>query len=203
MSRTAIRTIELDPKIIRTALIAAQVLALLVYLMGAAFLLHTNGGTLFLFSLGAPFLILVAVVALAGVALYRYFRRQSLFAFALFEPGDILFQQGDCADFAYFIQKGEVEMIRRDGEGEIVIARLSEGQHFGESALISNTPHHATVRAATRVRVAMLGKKKFQHMLHFVHPAQGDIMHAVNQRAKKQDSKRAKMASQAPKGETT
>jgi hypothetical protein len=49
----------------------------------------------------------------------------------------------------------------------------------------------------------MLGKKKFQHMLHFVHPAQGDIMHAVNQQAKKQDSKRAKMASQGPKGETT
>jgi len=94
-------------------------------------------------------------------------------------------------------------MIRRDQEGETVIARLSEGQHFGESALISNTSHHATVRAATRVRVAMLGKKKFQHMLHFVYPAQGDIMHAVNQQAKKQDSKRARMSSQGPKGETT
>jgi hypothetical protein len=106
LSRTAIRTIELDPKIIRTALIAAQVLALLVYLMGAAFLLHTNGGTLFLFSLGAPFLILGSVVALAGVALYRYFRRQSLFAFARFEPGDILFQHGGLCRFCLFHSEG-------------------------------------------------------------------------------------------------
>jgi cyclic nucleotide-binding protein len=194
MSRHSIRTIELDPRIIRSALIGAQVLALMVYLMGAGFLFHTSGGTLFLFALAAPLLILAAVLALAGVAIYRYLRRNSLFAFALFEPGDFLVRQGDQADFAYFIQQGEVEVVRREEESETVIARIGEGQHFGETALISNTPHHATLRAATRVRVAMLGKKKFQHMLRFVHPAQEDIMHAVNQRARKQSAKRAKAA---------
>jgi CRP-like cAMP-binding protein len=78
----------------------------------------------------------------------------------------------------------------------MVIARLGEGQHFGETALISNAPQHATVRAVSRVRVAMLGKKKFQHMLRFVHPAQGDLMHAVNQRARKQSVEREKAAAQ-------
>ena len=196
MSRHSIRTIELDPRIIRSALIGAQVLALMVYAMGAGFLFHTNGGTLFLFALAAPLLIVAAVLALAGVAIYRYFRRHSLFAFALFEPGDFLVQQGDQADFAYFIQQGEVEVVRREKESETVIARLGEGQHFGETALIGNAPQHATVRAITRVRVAMLGKKKFHHMLRFVHPAQGDLMHAVNQRARKQSAERAEAAAQ-------
>jgi len=121
-------------------------------------------------------------------------RRSSLFAFALFEPGDLIFQQGDHGDFAYFIQQGEVEVIRRELEIESVIARLGKGHHFGETALISNAPQHATVRAKTRVRVAMLGRRKFLHMLRFVHPAQGDFMSTMNQRANNHAAKRAKSA---------
>lgn len=199
MRLPSVRTIEFDPRTIRWTLISAQLLALIVYLLAVAFLLRTSGGTLFLFSVAGPVLVLVATLALAGVALYRYLRRSSLFAFALFEPGDVILQQGDHGDFAYFIQQGEVEVIRRDGEIETMISLLSKGQHFGETALISNAPHHATVRAKTRVRVAMLGKRRFLHMLRFVHPSQGDIMSAMNQQATKQAVKRAKAAAQSKK----
>lgn len=197
MSGPAIRTIELDPRIIRWALIAAQLFALIVYLLGLGFLLRASGGTLFLFSIATPILIILATLALAGVALYRYLRRSSLFAFALFEPGDCICTQGDQGDFAYFIQQGEVEVIRREQEVETVTARLGKGHHFGETALISNVPQHATVRARTRVRVAMLGRRKFLHMLRFVQPAQADFMSTMNQRASKQASKRAKSAARS------
>src|SRR5579862_3677325 len=153
MSLPSVRTIELDPRIIRGTLITAQVLAIIVYLLDAGFLPRTSGGTLFLFTVAAPAMILVATLALGGVALYRYLRRSSLFAFALFEPGDVILQQGDHGDFAYFIQQGEVEVVRRDSEVETVIGLLRKGEHFGETALISNAPHQATVRARTRVRV--------------------------------------------------
>jgi hypothetical protein len=196
VSPRTIRTIEIDPRILRTSLVCAQVLALMVYLMGAGFLLRTSGGTLFLFALAAPILIVGAVVILACVAIYRYFRRNSLFAFALFEPGDILFQQGDQADFAYFIQEGEVEVLRREAQSEMVVERLCVGCHFGDTALISNAPHHTTVRATRRLRVAMLGKQKFLHMLRFVHPGQGDIMQSVNERAREQAARRAKTSAQ-------
>ncbi len=194
MSQPSVRTIELDHRFLRWALIAAQLFAVSVYLLGLGFLLRASGGTLFLFSIATPILILLATLALAGVALYRYLRRSSLFAFALFEPGDLIFQQGDHGDFAYFIQQGEVEVIRRDLEIETVIARLGKGHHFGETALINNAPHHATVRAKTRVRVAMLGRRKFLHMLRFVRPAHGDFMSTINQRATEQAVKRAKSA---------
>ncbi|MGA6988366.1 MAG: cyclic nucleotide-binding domain-containing protein [Terriglobales bacterium] len=202
MSAPSVWTIELDPRIIRWTLIGAQVLALIAYLLGAGFLLRASGGTFFLFSIATPAMILLATLALAGVALYRYLRRSSLFAFALFEPGDLILQQGDEGDFAYFIQQGEVEVIRRDEQVETVTALLRKGQHFGETALISGAPHHETVRARTRVRVAMLGKRKFLHMLRFVHPAQGDFMSAMNQRATKQAAKRAKSAAQSRKDQS-
>jgi CRP/FNR family transcriptional regulator, cyclic AMP receptor protein len=197
MSGPAVRTIELDPRFIRWALIGAQAFAMIVYLLGLGFLLRSSGGTLFLFSIATPILILLATLTLAGVALYRYLRRSSLFAFALFEPGDLIFQQGDHGDFAYFIQQGEVEVIRREQEIETVIARLGKGHHFGETAIISNVPQHATARAKTRVRVAMLGRRKFLHMLRFVQPAQGDFMSTMNQRASMQAAKRAKSAAQS------
>jgi hypothetical protein len=202
MSLPSVRTIELDPRIIRWTLISAQVLAIIVYLLAAGFLLRTSGGTLFLFTVAAPGMILVATLALGGVALYRYLRRSSLFAFALFEPGDVILQQGDHGDFAYFIQQGEVEMIRRDSDVETIIALLRKGEHFGETALISNAPHHATVRARTRVRVAMLGKRKFLHMLRFVHPAQGDVMSTMNQRATEQAARRARSAAKLRKAQS-
>ena len=197
MSPSAVRTIEVDPRFLRWALLGAQILALIVYLLSLAFLLRTTGGTLFLFSTVAPVLILLATVALAAVGLYRYLRRSSMFAFALFEPGDLIFQQGDHGDFAYFIQQGEVEVVRREQEVEFVIARLSEGHHFGETALISNAPHHAAARAKTRVRVAMLGKTKFLHMVRFVQPMQEDFMSTMNQRATEDAARRTKSAAQS------
>jgi Cyclic nucleotide-binding domain len=200
MNAPSIRTIELDPRTIQWTLIGAQVLALMAYLLGAAFLFRASGGTFFLFSIATPALILLATLALAGVALYRYLRRSSLFAFALFEPGDVILQQGDEGDCAYFIQQGEVEVIRRDEQVETVIGLLRKGEHFGETALIGGAPHHATVRARTRVRVALLGKRRFLHMLRFVNPAQGDIMSTMNQQATEQAAKRAKSTAESKKG---
>ncbi|HTS03942.1 MAG TPA: cyclic nucleotide-binding domain-containing protein [Candidatus Eisenbacteria bacterium] len=192
MSAPKVRTIELDPRSLRWALIFAQVLALFTYVLGVGFLFLTNGGTLFLFSVAAPTLTGLATLLLVAVAVYRYLRRNSLFAFALFEPGDIIVQQGDEGDFAYFIQKGEVEVVRRDLQGETLITTLGTGQHFGELALIENVPHEATVRAKTRVRLAMLGRRKFMHMLRFVGTTQEDIMSAFDQKAALQALKRAK-----------
>ncbi|MFY9801785.1 MAG: cyclic nucleotide-binding domain-containing protein [Candidatus Acidiferrales bacterium] len=197
MSAPSVRTIEVDPRILRWAVLGAQVLALVVYLLCLGFLLRTNGGTLFLFSTVAPVLILLATLALAAVALYRYHRRSSMFAFALFEPGDLIFQQGDHGDFAYFIQQGEVEVVRREQDVDTVIARHCKGHHFGETALISNAPHHGSARAKTRVRVAMLGRRKFLHMVRFVQPVQDDFMSTMNQRATEHAARRAKSAAQA------
>ena len=196
MKLPKVRTIEIDPRVLRSMLIGAQVFALITYLLGIGFLVHTNGGTLFLFSVAAPMLTITATLALAAVAFYRYLRRNSLFAFALFEPGDIIVQRGDPGDFAYFIQQGEVEVIRRGQEAEILIAKLGAGQHFGELALIDDAPQQAMFRAATRVRVAMLGRRRFLHMLRFVDPTQ-DFMSAMNRKATAQARIRAKARAEA------
>jgi CRP-like cAMP-binding protein len=76
-----------------------------------------------------------------------------------------------------------VEVVRKEDGAEQVVARLTKGEYFGEMALISNAPRNATVRSATPVRVAILGKQNFLSMLSLMPHTQEDIMKTVNVRA--------------------
>ncbi len=174
---------KLNSGFTRTLLIAAQVLALILFLLALEFLRHTTGGTLTLFSTFAPVLALLATIAVLGVALYRFSRRHSLFVIEDIEPGHLIFQQGEEGDCAYFIHSGEVEVVRREAGAEQVVARLTKGHYFGEMALISNAPRNATVRSLTPVRLAILGKQNFLTMLSLMPSTQEDIMKTVNMRA--------------------
>ena len=184
-----------DPPAVRIALTAAQVFALAAYLLGLGFLFRTSGGTLFLFSTAAPVLAGLAALAIATVVIYRFVRRQSLFVFAVFEPGDVICMQGEEGDWTYFIQSGEVEVVRTEDSVEHFITRLSKGHHFGEAALVSDTPHFATVRAVTRTRVAALGRRNFLSILRYTPFAKQDLFQTMNRKAIQQAARRARRKS--------
>jgi len=164
-------------------LIAAQVLALIALVLGLQFLVNTTGGTLFLFSSGAPMLVFAAVAILIGVAIYKYNTSHHLFDIESYEPGDIVFHEGDVGECAYFIHSGEVEVIREHQGQQQVIARLGKDQYFGEMALLTNNRRNATIRAASKVRVAALGKKNFMTLLSVLPGTKEDILKTVQARA--------------------
>lgn len=170
-------------------LIGAQLLALSVFILALVFLRTTTGGTLFLFSTIAPILAMLAALAVLGVALYRFLRRHSLFEIEEVKPGEVIFHQGDPGNCAYFVQEGEVEVVREENGTQRVLTKLSKGQYFGEMALISDAPRNATVRTVTSVRVAVLGKDNFLMMLRLLPHTQEDIMETMNARAMKSAEK--------------
>ncbi len=180
---------KFDSGLTKTLLIGAQILALLAYLMGLRFLIKTTGGTLFFFATIAPVLVGLAVLMLLGVLAYRFFKRHSLFGIETYNPGEVIFREGEEGDSAYFIHDGEFAVIREENGAEKVIARLSTGQYFGEMALISNAARNATVRAVTPGKVAVLGKENFLMMLKVMPSTQEDIIKKVNERAMKQVKK--------------
>src|SRR5919202_701648 len=56
---------------------------------------------------------------------------------AHYEPGAYIFRQGEPGNHFYMIAEGEVEVIREYSSGEqTVLARLGEGEYFGETALL-------------------------------------------------------------------
>ncbi|HET9491878.1 MAG TPA: FAD-dependent oxidoreductase [Methylomirabilota bacterium] len=79
-----------------------------------------------------------------------------------FEPGQVVFRQGDIGDLVYAIAKGEVEVTRESPGGKPeILARLGPGQWFGEMALISHAPRNATVHSATPLDVLTLDREAF------------------------------------------
>ncbi len=76
-------------------------------------------------------------------------------------PGDVLITQGDEGDAFYAIRSGRVD-VSRDG---VFIDSLSAGDHFGETALLTDRPRNATVTAHTPVRVFRLSRAGFDAII--------------------------------------
>jgi NADH dehydrogenase len=91
-----------------------------------------------------------------------------------FEPGDIIFEQGDLGDSVYVINEGECEVLcERRGEQEL-LATLSGGECFGEMALLSDRTRSATIRARTAMNVLIIPRGDFNKLRRSV-PAFGKV----------------------------
>jgi CRP/FNR family cyclic AMP-dependent transcriptional regulator len=165
-------------------LIVAQLLALTALALGLNFLIRTSGGTLFLFASVAPVLVFIAIVILAGVGIQRYNASHHLFDVETYAPGEAIIRQGDPGVCAYFIQEGQVEVVRQEQGQDQVIATLGKDEYFGEMALLSSAPRNATVRAQKETRVAALGKDNFIKLLAVLPQTQESILRTVQARAK-------------------
>ncbi len=64
-----------------------------------------------------------------------------------FQDGDIVFNSGDTADYAYVIMEGAVDIITETDKGPIVMVTLSQNQLIGELGLINNAPRISTLLA--------------------------------------------------------
>lgn len=189
MAKTATKIAKPHGSTVKKSLVVAQLLTLLAFVFALRFLHHTTGGTLFMFATVAPILVTIASISLIVVIVVEFRRRHSLFDFETYAPGQTIFRQGDDGDRAYFIHSGDVEVVREENGSEKVLARLTRGQYFGEMALLANQPRNATVRAATDLRVAVLGKRNFLLMLGSMPSTEKDILQTVHERALQQASK--------------
>jgi CRP/FNR family transcriptional regulator, cyclic AMP receptor protein len=169
----------------RNLLVAAQLITLSSLVLGLNFMMHTTGGTLFLFASFGPVLVGTAILIFAGVAIYRFRASHHLFQIETYKPGEVVFHQGEVGECAYFIHHGEVEVVKDD----VVVATLSKDHYFGEMALLSSAPRNATIRVSKEVQVAVLGKQNFLRLLNVLPATKEDILKTVQTRAMQQADK--------------
>ncbi len=83
---------------------------------------------------------------------------------AHYEPGDVIIREGDEGTCAYFIDSGEVEVVR-EVDGELKHLRTQKsGECFGEIALLSNIRRTTTVRCLSPVDVTIVPRDQFMHL---------------------------------------
>ncbi|PCI22310.1 MAG: hypothetical protein COB62_01665 [Piscirickettsiaceae bacterium] len=79
----------------------------------------------------------------------------------LLEPNEVLFHEHDLADEAYAIEQGWVSISKHDKEDhELVLANLSQGELFGELALLEGGERSATATAVTNTELIVIEKAK-------------------------------------------
>lgn len=66
-----------------------------------------------------------------------------------FEPGEVIFKQGDPADEFYIVRIGFVKVSQGRPGGDLVLQYLSRGQYFGEIALLARAEGKEATRTAT------------------------------------------------------
>jgi CRP-like cAMP-binding protein len=94
-------------------------------------------------------------------------RKQILDKFTMenFPSGAMVLEEGGAGDSLYIIKKGEVEAFTESPRGETLsLARLKEGDFFGEISLLTGRPRTASVKALRPVELARLDKKDFDQM---------------------------------------
>ncbi len=102
----------------------------------------------------------------------------------IYAPGDAICTYGDIGDSMYFINKGEVEVVSKDGNQ--VYATIKDGDFFGEIALLLKQPRNATIRAVGYCDLYLLSKESFDKVISDFPDFEKNIQKMAKERMSKQ-----------------
>jgi len=80
--------------------------------------------------------------------------------------GELVFDQGDAGDSFYIVYSGKIRILKKNEQGkEINLGVCMRGDHFGETALITENPRNATARAVEDSTLISIDKHLFNDYL--------------------------------------
>jgi CRP/FNR family cyclic AMP-dependent transcriptional regulator len=84
----------------------------------------------------------------------------------VFGPGDVIFREGDDPrDEAFMVHIGRVEVRKRVGGEDRLLAVLVKGDLLGELGLFGNSPRSATAVAAAPVTLVVIPGRRLNHLV--------------------------------------
>jgi len=99
-----------------------------------------------------------------------------------YPAGATIIEEGSTGDCAYIIEKGMVEVSVFREEKNLVLAVLSDGDIFGEMALVSGDVRSASVRAIIPTSVSVICRPYFQEKLSQTDPIIAMLMKLLLER---------------------
>ena len=80
-------------------------------------------------------------------------------------PGELLFQAGDASQELFVVLDGEVEVVRRDGTDEVVVAAFTAGGFIGELGLLTGQRRFLSARVTRAGRVLVIPQPEFRRLM--------------------------------------
>jgi CRP-like cAMP-binding protein len=96
-------------------------------------------------------------------------------------PGEVVIAEGRSSDGLYVVLHGAVRVSTRKDDKDIDLARLSEGEIFGEMSLLTRKPATATVTASGNAILLRLPRENFQELV-VTHPQILELVSELTER---------------------
>jgi len=76
--------------------------------------------------------------------------------------GHVIVHQGELGTKLFMIAKGEVRVLRQGRHGDVEVARMRDGDFFGEMCILEHLPRSASVQAVTETNLVLLSYAAFE-----------------------------------------
>jgi CRP/FNR family transcriptional regulator, cyclic AMP receptor protein len=82
-----------------------------------------------------------------------------------YQPGDVLFREGESGEVMFVIQSGAVRITKLIGGDHKVLAVLGPGEFLGEMAILNGKPRTATATVVDATRCLVIEAKTLESMV--------------------------------------
>lgn len=102
---------------------------------------------------------MVLIEVIKDIPLFRNLKRRQLKLLTkylhqrYYKKSEVIFNEGDRGQGLYIIIEGKVEVYKSQGSKKRLMARLKNGDFFGEFALLDKLPRSATAQAVSNSKV--------------------------------------------------
>jgi ABC-type lipoprotein export system ATPase subunit len=114
-----------------------------------------------------------------------------------YEPGAIILREGEVPDALHIITRGQVDVLVPGPDGmQVVAARMTQGQYFGEVELLSGGGNIATIRAGLEsgVELAALDGEAFERLVAESGPTREELSRLARARMAENTASRRRRA---------
>ena len=91
-----------------------------------------------------------------------------------------IFRQHDVGDFAYIVESGIVEVVKRVDGKMVVLSRIGPGGMFGEMALVDNAPRIASAKTIGPVIVSVITRDVLARKIAVINPFARGLIAALS-----------------------
>lgn len=83
----------------------------------------------------------------------------------VYEPGTVLFREGEVGKRIYVINEGRIKLTKRVHQTESLIEVLGPGEFCGELALVTEAPHPVSAIVLEAAKLLIVDAKQFETMV--------------------------------------
>lgn len=105
-----------------------------------------------------------------------------------FRPGATIFFEGQPADCAYIVERGQVEICATRDRTHITLATLGRGEIFGEMAVLDDSVRSAAARATEETEVLIIRRDQLKRRIQEVEPVVGQLLGSLISRFRQAQS---------------